>query len=99
MLAVRAGRRLGDGAGVGRILQFDGDAGGAFDRALEVDVAPSEVGGRDQPLPQMIHAAGHGDADAFASEPRMGAEERLQAAAEIPRRTPSGRFAAVGSRS
>ena len=75
LLVMGAGRRLGDRAGVGGILQFDGDPGGPLDRPFQVDVAPPEVGGGHETLAQVVDAAGHGDADAFAGEPGMGPEE------------------------
>ena len=49
--AVCAERRFGDRTRVGGIFQFHGDPGRTLDRAFEIDVAPPEVGGGDQPLP------------------------------------------------
>jgi len=52
-------------AGVGGIFQFHVDAGGFHNRRAQVEIAPLQIRGEDQPVGYMAEAAGKADAHAL----------------------------------
>ncbi len=60
-----AGPELGEEAGVGGVGELNLEPHLLFDGALDVVVAPLEIGGEEETLGFGVDAAGHADADAF----------------------------------
>src|SRR5258708_4532981 len=74
-----AGPELGEEAGVGGVGELNLEPHLLFDGALDVVVAPLEIGGEEETLGFGVDAARHADADAFKGAIAVGGAHGLHA--------------------
>jgi hypothetical protein len=84
VLGVLAEPELGEGAGVGGVLEEDGQADDRFEHGPQVHGRPAQVR-REHQVPLRVDAAGEADADAFDARRRKLRPERRDGLRE-PRR-------------
>src|SRR6185503_4979712 len=70
-LRVPSAPQFSQRTGVGRILQFHGQAKSLFQRCFQVAFAPAKVWRKDQLVRSRVNPAWQADPDAFVSHPRM----------------------------
>src|SRR5215472_3531708 len=78
-----AAPQLCQGAGISRILQFNGKARRFFDWSFEVDPGPAKVRREDQLVRGEVNSSGQRDANALVGHFRMSLHELADATAKF----------------